>query len=220
MKNEITFSFIMITIDQLSLKLQQRINNSLPGEKAQQLTQVTVSANVEFPYSIEKAMPAAVLILLFPYNNDIHFFLTKRTNEVEHHKGQISLPGGAWEEGEKLHETAIRETEEEIGVPKHAVNYIGSLTPYFTAATGFMIHPFLGWTQEKPETNIHDMEVNSLFHVPISALIDEKTLMIEDWTISGYDAKVPFYNFSGRKVWGATAAILSEFKFILKEALD
>ena len=220
MKNEITFSFIMITIDQLSLKLQQQINNPLPGEKAQQLTQVTVSDNVEFPYSIEQAMPAAVLILLFPYNNDIHFFLTERTNEVEHHKGQISLPGGAWEEGEKLHETAIRETEEEIGVQKQAVNYIGSLTPYFTAATGFMIHPFLSWTQEKPETNIHDMEVNSLFHVPISALIDEKTLMIEDWTISGYDAKVPFYNFNGRKVWGATAAILSEFKSILKEALD
>ena len=220
MKNEITFSFIMITIDQLSLKLQQQINNPLPGEKAQQLTQVTVSDNVEFPYSIEQAMPAAVLILLFPYNNDIHFFLTERTNEVEHHKGQISLPGGAWEEGEKLHETAIRETEEEIGVQKQAVNYIGSLTPYFTAATGFMIHPFLSWTQEKPETKIHDMEVNSLFHVPISALIDEKTLMIEDWTISGYDAKVPFYNFNGRKVWGATAAILSEFKSILKEALD
>jgi 8-oxo-dGTP pyrophosphatase MutT (NUDIX family) len=192
----------------------------LPGEKAQQLTQVTVSDNVEFPYSIEQAMPAAVLILLFPYNNDIHFFLTERTNEVEHHKGQISLPGGAWEEGEKLHETAIRETEEEIGVQKQAVNYIGSLTPYFTAATGFMIHPFLSWAQEKPETKIHDMEVNSLFHVPISALIDEKTLMIEDWTISGYDAKVPFYNFNGRKVWGATAAILSEFKSILKEALD
>ena len=220
MKNEITFSFIMITIDQLSLKLQQQINNPLPGEKAQQLTQVTVSDNVEFPYSIEQAMPAAVLILLFPYNNDIHFFLTERTNEVEHHKGQISLPGGAWEEGEKLHETAIRETEEEIGVQKQAVNYIGSLTPYFTAATGFMIHPFLSWTQEKPETKIHDMEVNSLFHVPISALIDEKTLMIEDWTISGYDAKVPFYNFNGRKVWGATAAILSEFNSILKEALE
>ena len=220
MKNEITFSFIMITIDQLSLKLQQQINNPLPGEKAQQLTQVTVSDNVEFPYSIEQAMPAAVLILLFPDNNDIHFFLTERTNEVEHHKGQISLPGGAWEEGEKLHETAIRETEEEIGVQKQVVNYIGSLTPYFTAATGFMIHPFLSWTQEKPETKIHDMEVNSLFHVPISALIDEKTLMIEDWTISGYDAKVPFYNFNGRKVWGATAAILSEFKSILKEALD
>ena len=220
MKNEITFSFIMITIDQLSLKLQQQINNPLPGEKAQQLTQVTVSDNVEFPYSIEQAMPAAVLILLFPDNNDIHFFLTERTNEVEHHKGQISLPGGAWEEGEKLHETAIRETEEEIGVQKQAVNYIGSLTPYFTAATGFMIHPFLSWTQEKPETKIHDMEVNSLFHVPISALIDEKTLMIEDWTISGYDAKVPFYNFNGRKVWGATAAILSEFKSILKEAVE
>ena len=220
MKNEITFSFIMITIDQLSLKLQQRINNPLPGEKAQQLTQVTVSANVEFPFSIEKAIPAAVLILLFPYNNDIHFFLTERTNEVEHHKGQISLPGGAWEEGEKLHETAIRETEEEIGVPKQAVNYIGSLTPYFTAATGFMIHPFVGWTQERPETNIHDMEVNNLFHVPISTLMDEKTLMIEDWTISGYDAKVPFYNFNGHKIWGATAAILSEFNSILKEVLD
>ena len=93
MKNEITFSFIMITIDQLSLKIQQQINNPLPGEKAQQLTQVTGSANVEFPYLIEKAMPAAVLILLFPYNNDIHFFLTKRTNEVNITKGKSPCRG-------------------------------------------------------------------------------------------------------------------------------
>jgi adenylate cyclase len=64
------------------------------------------------------------------------------------------------------------------------------------------------------------MEVNNLFHVPISTLMDEKTLMIEDWTISGYDAKVPFYNFNGHKIWGATAAILSEFNSILKEVLD
>ncbi|MBN4080791.1 CoA pyrophosphatase [Caldithrix abyssi] len=210
----------MIPIDQLSSKLQQRLKAPLPGESAQKMTKVSTLAEVTFPYSIEKAIPAAVLILLFPFENDIHFFLTQRSNEVEHHKGQISLPGGAWEEGEQLHETAIRETEEEIGISKSLIHFIGNLTPFFTPVTDFMIHPFIAWSQKKPATKIQDDEVHELFTASISDLMNEKTLMVENWAIRGYDAQVPFYNFEGRKVWGATAAILSEFKFILKEVMN
>ncbi|MEA1881183.1 MAG: CoA pyrophosphatase [Candidatus Marinimicrobia bacterium] len=211
---------MILLIDQFSQQLHQRLKAPLPGEQAQQKTKVITPADVTFPYSIETAIPAAVLILLFPQDKDFHFFLTERTNEVEHHKGQISLPGGVWEEGEQLQETAIRETEEEIGVEKSSINFIGGLTPFFTPVTGFIIHPFVGWSKEKPVTSIQNNEVHELFTASISDLINENTLIIENWTISGYDAKVPLYNFGGRKVWGATAAILSEFKSILEELMN
>jgi len=208
-----------ITINQLSEDLNQRLIAPLPGESAHQTMRVESKVKFNFPYSVKTAIPAAVLIHLFPENNDIQFFLTKRTNEVEHHKGQISLPGGAWEDGEQLHETALRETEEEIGVSRNIIQLIGGLTPFFTPVTGFMIHPFIGWSTEKPETEIQDKEVHELFSASIFELIDENTFMSENWAIRGYDANVPFYNFGGRKVWGATGAILSEFKSILKEII-
>ena len=153
----------------------------------------------------------------FGFITIIHFFLTQRTDEVEHHKGQISFPGGAWEDGEKLHETAIRETEEEIGVDPNTVEIVGGLTPFFVPVTGFMINPFIGWCNKKPSTNIQTDEVQKLFIVSLSDLLDDKLFLSENWEIRGHEAIVPFYKFEGQKVWGVTAAILSEFKLILKE---
>jgi 8-oxo-dGTP pyrophosphatase MutT (NUDIX family) len=206
-----------ITINRLSQDLRHRLKAPLPGETAQQEVQVKSDIKFNFPYTIEQAIPAAVLILLFPENDDIYFFLTERTNEVEHHKGQISLPGGAWEKGEQLHETAIRETEEEIGVSKNQIHYMGSLTPFFTPVTGFMVHPFIGWCNKEPSTNIQIDEVNKLFTVSLPTLLDDQIFQSENWEIRGQKAIVPFYNFEGRKVWGVTASILSEFKLILKD---
>ena len=78
----------------------------------------------------KKSMPAAVMILLHYRSKNWHFFLTKRTQEVRHHKGQISFPGGIQEKYESLPKTAIRETEEEIGISASDIKLIGSLTPY------------------------------------------------------------------------------------------
>ena len=210
------FSSIKPLID----KLQKHLLGPLPGKKAHQLTKVQTQIPINFPTSIETAIPASVLILLFPNNGHIHFFLTQRTDEVEHHKGQISFPGGAWEDGEKLHETAIRETEEEIGVDRNTVEIVGGLTPFFVPVTGFMINPFIGWCNKKPSTNIQTDEVHKLFIVSLSDLLDDKLFLSENWEIRGHEAIVPFYNFEGQKVWGVTAAILSEFKLILKDILN
>ena len=106
----------------------------------------------------ETARPAAVLILLFPFEDEIQFFLTKRTEDVEHHKGQISLPGGIRENNESLHETALRETKEEVGIDSTKIIISGSLTPFFIPVTGYIVHPFIGWCKEKPSTKIHDVE--------------------------------------------------------------
>ena len=205
------------TTSKLSQNIKERLLNPLPGIKAHQLTKVISKNDLTFSNTTENAIPAAVLILLFPFEKEIQFFLTQRTKSVEHHKGQISLPGGMRETNESLSETALRETEEEIGVDQNTVELLGSLTPFFVPVTGYIIHPYIGCCKEKPSTKIYSGEVDKLFSIPISELLDDRILVTEEWKIRGYDASVPYYNFNLCKVWGATAAILSEFKWLLKE---
>ena len=206
-----------ITINKIAEQIKERLKKPLPGNEAHLTTRIKTKSEVTFPNTQETARPAAVLILLFPFEDEIQFFLTKRTEDVEHHKGQISLPGGIRENDESLNETALRETKEEVGIDSTKIIISGSLTPFFIPVTGYIVHPFIGWCKEKPSTKIHDVEVNQLFSVSITELIDEKTLKTEQWDIRGYDAIVPYYNFGKCKVWGATAAILSEFKSILED---
>ena len=206
-----------ITINKIAEQIKERLKKPLPGNEAHLTTRIKTKSEVTFPNTQETARPAAVLILLFPFEDEIQFFLTKRTEDVEHHKGQISLPGGIRENDESLNETALRETKEEVGIDSTKIIISGSLTPFFITVTGYIVHPFIGWCKEKPSTKIHDVEVNQLFSVSITELMDEKILQTEQWNIRGYDAIVPYYNFGKCKVWGATAAILSEFKSILED---
>ena len=207
---------MQITINKIAEQLKARLKKPLPGNEAHLITRIKTKSEVTFPNTKETAIPAAVLILLFPFKDEIQFFLTKRTEDVEHHKGQISLPGGIRENNETLEKTAVRETKEEVGIDPNTIMNLGSLTPFFIPVTGYIVHPFIGWCKEKPSTQVHDVEVNQLFSVSISELLDENILQNEEWNIRGYDAIVPYYNFGKCKVWGATAAILSEFKLILK----
>ena len=206
-----------ITINKIAEQIKERLKKPLPGNEAHLTTRIKTKSEVTFPNTQETARPAAVLILLFPFEDEIQFFLTKRTEDVEHHKGQISLPGGIRENDESLNETALRETKEEVGIDSTKIIISGSLTPFFIPVTGYIVNPFIGWCKEKPSTKIHDVEVNQLFSVSITELMDEKILQTEQWNIRGYDAIVPYYNFGKCKVWGATAAILSEFKSILED---
>ena len=206
-----------ITINKIAEQIKERLKKPLPGNESHLTTRIKTKSEVTFPNTQETARPAAVLILLFPFEDEIQFFLTKRTEDVEHHKGQISLPGGIRENNESLNETALRETKEEVGIDSTKIIISGSLTPFFIPVTGYIVHPFIGWCKEKPSTKIHDVEVNQLFSVSITELMDEKILQTEQWNIRGYDAIVPYYNFGKCKVWGATAAILSEFKSILED---
>ena len=207
---------MQIKINELATLIKERLQKPLPGNDAHQITRIKTKSEVTFPNTSETATPAAVLILLFQFKDEIQFFLTKRTEDVEHHKGQISLPGGIRENNETLEKTAVRETKEEVGIDPNTIMNLGSLTPFFIPVTGYIVHPFIGWCKEKPSTQVHDVEVNQLFSVSISELLDENILQNEEWNIRGYDAIVPYYNFGKCKVWGATAAILSEFKLILK----
>ena len=198
---------------QFIIKLTKKMNGELPGSTSHETMMVKPRYK-----SIEKktSIPAAVLILLYPIKNKWHFFLTKRTNTVENHKGQISLPGGMLEEGESHKEAAIRETFEELGVQSRDINIIGPLTPLYIPISNFKIFPFVGWLKSAPKLNIQSKEVSKVFSPSIFSLTDPKTKKIKDSILLGQKVKIPFFNLKNEVVWGATSMILSEFKKILK----
>ena len=206
----------MMDFQHFITQLEITITNYLPGEESQQKMRVNYDQSIELPFSKNNSTASAVLILLYLEDNEIHFFLTKRSNELEHHKGQISLPGGTQEENEELTHTALRETQEEIGINKTSISIIGSMTPLFVPVTGFMIHPFIGYSSNKLEPTPDPSEVEAIFSVNISDLLNETNQTIEKRNIRGYDVEVPYFKLNNYEVWGATSMILSEFKDLIK----
>ena len=138
---------------------------------------------------------------------------------VDHHKGQISLPGGVQEGKETLEQTALRETLEEIGIAPNLILLIGKLTPLFIPITGFEIFPFIGWTEKEPITTIHDREVEKIIKVSLSDLVEEKNMKIKKTKIRNIPVSMPYFELNGETVWGATSMILSEFKTVIKDLL-
>ena len=206
----------MMDFQHFITQLEITITNYLPGEESQQKMRVNYDQSIELPFSKNNSTASAVLILLYLEDNEIHFFLTKRSNELEHHKGQISLPGGTQEENEELTHTALRETQEEIGINKTSISIIGSMTPLFVPVTGFMIHPFIGYSSNKLEPTPDPSEVEAIFSVNISDLLNETNQTMEKRIIRGYDVEVPYFKLNNYEVWGATSMILSEFRDLIK----
>ena len=197
-------------------QLKIRINNVLPGEESHQKMRVIYDQSIELPFSKINSTAAAVLILLYLADNEIYFFLTKRTDELKHHKGQISLPGGSQEGNEKLIDTALRETQEEIGINKTSISIIGTITPLFVPVTGFMIYPFIGYSLNKLNPKPDPVEVATIFSVNISDLLNKENRTTEKRNIRGYDVQVPYFKLNDYQVWGATSMILSEFRDLIK----
>jgi 8-oxo-dGTP pyrophosphatase MutT (NUDIX family) len=156
----------------------------------------------------------AVLILFYPEKDGLRLVLTRRTDTVEHHRAQLSFPGGRREEGEELLETALRETREEIGVPEDAIEVLGELPPFRIPPSGFIVHPFVGLLETKPEYRPDPREVASVHEVPLPVLLDPGVRAEEEAEILGLPARVPYFNVPdlGRPpLWGATAMMLSGF---------
>lgn len=207
-------------LSKLSQKLQIRLINNLPGKDEQWRMRVTSDKSYNFDNTEEDAIQSAVLILLYEENGVICFTLTERTQTVEHHRGQISLPGGAREADEKLSSTAIRETQEEIGIYAYDVDLIGALSPLFVPVTGFIINPFVGIINANFDPQPAPEEVETVISVHVNELLNDDNELQEKRNLRGYDVNIPYFLLSGHKVWGATAMILSEFKTVLKEAMD
>lgn len=207
-------------MDPLFIKnLIQQLEQPLPGKSAQMSMMVT--PRLPFPKINfdKKGIPAAVLILLFPKNNDWYFYLTKRTDTVDHHKGQISFPGGVVEYGESLENAALRETWEEIGVKEDKIQLIGALSSFYIPVSGFEMFPYIGWIKEEPKIIIHEKEVDRIISVSLKNFMSDSTQKTKKDTLRGFPVNIPYFDLDNETVWGATSMILAEFKAILKEIL-
>lgn len=163
-----------------------------------------------------------VLLLLYCRNAKLHLVLTRRRADLNSHAGQISFPGGRREGNETLQETALRETEEEVGVSPTAVSILGKLANIYIPPSDYEVHPFVGWhgSGNRPRFFPNDAEVAEIIEVPLRHLLNPATRKEEPWEFRGSQVTVPFYDVAGHKVWGATAIMLSEFLGRLRVVLD
>lgn len=152
---------------------------------------------------------AAVLIALTKFDGEIHILLTKRPNHLRSHPGQISFPGGKFEQDDNsLVETALREADEEIALSPDNVEVIGQY-PVLQTFTGFEITPVIGIIKKQFNPILDPGEVEELFTVPLSFLIQNKHRQKHVYHRHGKRHCVYFIRYREHLIWGATAAILN-----------
>lgn len=154
---------------------------------------------------------AAVLVPIFQLEGKWHVLLTRRSQTVEHHKGEISFPGGHYEPEDPSYEyTALREAEEEVGIDPAGVRVLGRLDDHLTI-TDYRIRPFVGVIPYPFEVNPSDDEIDEVIVLPVSAFVTERCMTTRDFERNGVMIKVYFFDVNGYNVWGATAKILKKF---------
>ena len=153
--------------------------------------------------------------------SSIYTVLILRTSDHGVHSGQVSFPGGKKEESDRsLEDTALRETEEEIGIKKNDVKVIGHLSELYIPTSGFLVQPFVGYLNKKPLFHPDKNEVQKLIEVPLFLIMDdgivkETTILKSKTRNQKSEIRIPYFDIHGEVVWGATAMILSELKEIL-----
>jgi 8-oxo-dGTP pyrophosphatase MutT (NUDIX family) len=160
-------------------------------------------------------VPAGVLVPLIE-GPEPHLLFTRRTDQVSHHKGEISFPGGVrHSEDPDLLATALRETEEELGIAPETFEILGLLAPVHTVVSGYVIVPFVGLLRELPIINPSPEEIDEVLELPVAALVDaEREVMATDGdgVTRGWFA----YDVGGQVVWGATGRIVNSFLAALR----
>jgi 8-oxo-dGTP pyrophosphatase MutT (NUDIX family) len=160
--------------------------------------------------------PAAVLVPLYVRDNQLFTLLTRRSEMVEHHKGQISFPGGVPEdEDANLWSTAVREAEEEIGIPAAGVQLLGAL-PRAVTLTDFEISPYVGAIPYPVDFRCEEGEVAEILEIPVSYLMDPEVVEERPVKWKGRDVRTLVFHYRGHAIWGATARILSDLLEVLR----
>ncbi|MBU0506422.1 MAG: CoA pyrophosphatase [bacterium] len=151
---------------------------------------------------------AAVLIPAYMQDGEISILFTKRSDLVEHHKGQICFPGGSVDEQDlSLWYTALRETNEEIGITAEKIFYICELSKLRTPSF-FEITPFLGFIHTDFTLKLNPSEIDTIFSVPVSHFFDETNVRFQELLLIDKTIHSPCYVFKEHEIWGATARIL------------
>lgn len=193
--------------------------SKLPGEEAQTLMAPSYRFE-DMEERTDKARKSAVLILLYPKNEQWYICFIQRVKDGGVHSGQIALPGGKTDKTDKnIIETAYREAYEEIGIDKNKINYLGELSHLFIPVSNYIVFPVVGYLNSFEQFRKCPKEVNQVIEVRLIDFFNPKNKQIKTREIKNIPTKVPYYLLANQYyLWGATAMIMSEFEVILKQA--
>jgi len=204
----------MVTTEQIEAALRQ----PLPGLAAM-ARMAPIPRPLAPPTPTHRPREGGVLVLLYPHGDagELHLVLTRRTDHLATHRGQISFPGGSVDpEDLSTSYTALREACEEIGACQAELRLIGDLTPLYIPPSDFRIYPHVACAPRRPEFHPQPDEVAELLEVPLRHFLGEDHTGLETWLIQDEPRQVPFYLVHGHKVWGATAMVLAELAAVVE----
>jgi 8-oxo-dGTP pyrophosphatase MutT (NUDIX family) len=167
----------------------------------------------------EKRKPSAVLVPIYNEEGQCHILFIHRTDNVKEHKGQISFPGGARQDGESLLDTALRESQEEVALSPNEVEILGELDDTLTVTSNFVVTPFVGVIPGPNDLRADGWETDELIEVPIASLLDKSSREDKEEVIGGRPVTSYFYHCGDRVIWGATARILHQFLELYARAM-
>lgn len=173
--------------------------------------------NIELTIPNRSFKQSAILVPLIVKNEQLHVILTKRCDHLRHHPGQISFPGGKFDSNDQnLLNTALRETQEELGISPNLVNVIGEFPAHHTVS-GFSIMPYIALIDNSVKMTINKDEVSELLIIPLSKFINNNYHYAMFINRNNIEMQVYFKPVNGHLIWGATAAIIEQLRLIVIE---
>lgn len=162
--------------------------------------------------------PASVLVPLYrDQAGDLRALFTRRPSSLRHHAGQVSFPGGRLEPDEEAWAGALRETQEELGIPPRVVDRLGTLSEIPVHASGFKMQPFVGQIPAGLELRPNPAEVARAFSVPLNELVDPDRVRYtrRPRLFRGTSYSIPYFEWEDELIWGATAIVVVELLEVL-----
>lgn len=211
----------MITPQELK-RLERKLLelSPLPKEMLSEIIGDEALSGVPLSPEDGKNRKAAVLIPLINRASGITVLLTKRTDHLPSHGGQVAFPGGKVEaHDQSIVHTALREAEEEVGLDKSFVNILGVLNDYQTG-TGFDISPVVGLINDGFKLEMDTEEVSDIFEVPLEFVLNKQNHVLKSLYYKGADRTYYSIEYENQNIWGATAAILVNFCYVLRQYVN
>ena len=207
-------------MDFFELNIKLSSSKELPGGEVQK--ELSPPYRGEFTWEeIQEKNPrkASVLIVLYKKNNQIYFPLILRSLYEGVHSGQVGLPGGKKEEFDlRGRDTALRETREELGLEESKMEVVKKLTPLYIPPSNFYVQSYVAtYEEDKFKFNTDKTEVQEVFEIDLSEFLFQTEVIQKDASASRLGQTVPAFQYHDVVIWGATAMILNEFKYLLKK---